>query len=161
MVVEILLLHYMFFLMLIGLVSRIVIVALLVIFLLRYQSNSMVLKTTKDSCPIIHWGWVLGRWSSLLSELGYTFTSTPTIFCDTFSTIYYFANPVCHSRMKHIATEFHYVCDKVQKGTLKVSHISGDNQLADVLTMPLSHARFSFLICDWPYHWTVYLAGAY
>ena len=83
---------------------------------------------------------------SLMSELGYASTITPTIFCDNLSATHYFANPVFHSRMKHLAIDFHYIREKVQKGTLCVTHISGDDQLVDALTKPLLRPRFHHLL---------------
>ncbi|KAD5802447.1 hypothetical protein E3N88_13807 [Mikania micrantha] len=70
---------------------------------------------------------------SLMLELGYCSIVTPTIYCDNLRATHYSANPVFHSRMKHLALDFHFVCEKVQDGTIRVTHISGDDQLADVL----------------------------
>ena len=47
--------------------------------------------------------------------------------------------------MKHIAIDFHFVREKVQSGTLRVSHVASADQLADSLTKPLSRTRFSLL----------------
>ncbi|KAL6505058.1 hypothetical protein OROGR_024875 [Orobanche gracilis] len=83
---------------------------------------------------------------SLLSELGYNSTVTPTIFCDNLSATHYSANPVFHSRMKHLALDFHFVREKVQEGSLRVTHIKGDDQLADALTKPLLKHRYHTLL---------------
>ncbi|KAJ6928874.1 hypothetical protein NC652_012891 [Populus alba x Populus x berolinensis] len=48
--------------------------------------------------------------------------------------------------MKHIAIDFHFVRDKVANGSLRVSHVSTADQLADALTKPLSRQRLSFLL---------------
>ncbi|KAL6328440.1 hypothetical protein AAG906_038315 [Vitis piasezkii] len=50
-------------------------------------------------------------------------------------------NPVQHSRMKHIQIDLHFVRDQVQKGALKVSYVHTQDQLADLLTKPLSRER--------------------
>jgi hypothetical protein len=47
--------------------------------------------------------------------------------------------------MKHIALDYHFVRQLVQMGKLRVAHISTRDQLADILTKPLSRARFSLL----------------
>ncbi|KAL8141205.1 hypothetical protein V2J09_007226 [Rumex salicifolius] len=52
---------------------------------------------------------------------------------------------VFHSRMKHIALAFHFVREQVQKGLLRVSYISTNDQLADVLTKPLFRSKFNEL----------------
>ncbi|KAK9048876.1 hypothetical protein SSX86_032155 [Deinandra increscens subsp. villosa] len=84
--------------------------------------------------------------SNLLTELGFKSVTTPTIYCDNLSATTYSANPVFHSRMKHLALDFHFVREKVRDGSLRVNHISGDDQLADVLTKPLLRPRFNYLI---------------
>uniref|UniRef100_A0A1J3JSN7 Retrovirus-related Pol polyprotein from transposon TNT 1-94 n=1 Tax=Noccaea caerulescens TaxID=107243 RepID=A0A1J3JSN7_NOCCA len=83
------------------------------------------------------------RWvCSLLSELGIAPTVTPVIYCDNIGATYLCANPVFHSRMKHIALDYHFIREQVQNGTLRVSHISTHDQLADSLTKPLDRSRF-------------------
>lgn len=63
------------------------------------------------------------KWSvSIASELG---LSLSTHLCE---------NPVFHSWMKHIALDYHFVREQVQDGTLRVSHVSYADQLADALT---------------------------
>ena len=47
--------------------------------------------------------------------------------------------------MKHIQIDLHFVRDLVQKGSLKVQHVHTQDQLADLLTKPLSHQRTEFL----------------
>ncbi|KAL4591551.1 hypothetical protein LXL04_004520 [Taraxacum kok-saghyz] len=86
--------------------------------------------------------WVL----SLLTELGYKPTVTPTIYCNNLSATHYSANPVFHSRMKHLALDFHFVRENVQAGSLRVTYINGDDQLADALTKPLLKQRFHELL---------------
>ncbi|RVW31560.1 Retrovirus-related Pol polyprotein from transposon RE1 [Vitis vinifera] len=83
--------------------------------------------------------------SHLLSELGITLQQSPTIYCDNLSATYLCVNPLFHSRMKHVALDYHFVREKVVDGSLKVSHVNTQSQLADVLTKPLSKSRFLFL----------------
>lgn len=59
---------------------------------------------------------------------------------------YLAANPVFHSRMKHLALDYHFVRDNVQAGALRVSHVSTKDQLADALTKPLPRPHFSELM---------------
>ncbi|KAJ0886875.1 putative RNA-directed DNA polymerase [Helianthus annuus] len=79
---------------------------------------------------------------NLLHELGIPTTHTPTLFCDNAGATYLCANPVYHSRMKHIALDYHFVREQVSAGKLRVLHISSQDQLADMLTKPLSRAPF-------------------
>ncbi|XP_019241541.1 PREDICTED: uncharacterized protein LOC109221518 [Nicotiana attenuata] len=55
-----------------------------------------------------------GNWTmNLLSELYVPISTTPTVYCDNIGTTYLCQKPVFHSRMKHIAIDFHLVCDQV------------------------------------------------
>ena len=47
--------------------------------------------------------------------------------------------------MKHIQIDLHFVRDLVQKGTLNVKHVHTQDQLADLLTKPLSTQRTKIL----------------
>lgn len=78
---------------------------------------------------------------NLLGELGIS-PSPPSLFCDNIGATYLCSNPVSHSRMKHISLDYHYVRQLVQMGKIRVSHVSTKDQLADILTKPLSRARF-------------------
>lgn len=80
-----------------------------------------------------------------MTELAIPFTSTPVIYCDNVGATYLCANPVFHSRMKHVALDYHFIRDNVQSGALRVSHVSMKDQLADALTKPLARARFQEL----------------
>ncbi|KAL8166907.1 hypothetical protein V2J09_008406 [Rumex salicifolius] len=85
--------------------------------------------------------WVM----SLLRELHVSNAEQPVIYCDNMGATSLSSNPVFHSRMKHIALAFHFVREQVQKGLLRVSYISTNDQLADVLTKPLFRSKFSEL----------------
>ncbi|OIS98988.1 retrovirus-related pol polyprotein from transposon tnt 1-94, partial [Nicotiana attenuata] len=79
---------------------------------------------------------------SLLNELHFRISATPQIFCDNVSTTYICANPVYHSRMKHIAIDFHFVREQVQNKEIEVQHLHSADQVADILTKPLPRASF-------------------
>ena len=79
---------------------------------------------------------------SLLTELKIPLPTRPVIYCDNIGATYLCANPVFHSRMKHIALDYHFVRNQIQSGMLRVSHVSTHDQLADTLTKPLPRSRF-------------------
>lgn len=50
------------------------------------------------------------RWiCSLLTELGATLPHTPVVYCDNVGATYLYANPVFHSRMKHLTLDYQFV----------------------------------------------------
>lgn len=79
---------------------------------------------------------------NILRELGVTISQPSTLFCDNTGATYLCANPVYHSRMKHLALDYHFVRERVSDGSIRVLHISSKDQLADVLTKPLSRSLF-------------------
>ena len=83
--------------------------------------------------------WVI----NLLKELGINITSTPIIYCHNVRATYLYANPVFHSRMKHITIDFHFVREQVVRRQLCVSHVHMVDQLADSLTKPLTRKLLS------------------
>lgn len=83
--------------------------------------------------------------TSLITEMGLKITSQPTIYCDNIGATYLAANPVFHSRMKHLALDYHFVRNHVQAGHMCVSHVTSADQLADALTKPLVRAKHQTL----------------
>lgn len=81
---------------------------------------------------------------SLMKELHIPVTSSPVIYCDNVGATYLCANLVFHTRMKHVALDYHFIRAHVQSGALRVSHVSTTDQLADALTKP-SCLRFQEL----------------
>jgi hypothetical protein len=65
-----------------------------------------------------------------------------TILCDNQSCIKMIEDPVFHDRSKHIDIRYHYIRDMVQRGAINLQYVSTDEQVADVLTKPLSHVKF-------------------
>lgn len=52
------------------------------------------------------------------------------------------ANPMLHSRTKHIEIDLHFVRDQVLKGNLQVNHIPAAYQKIDTLAKSLSKKNF-------------------
>ena len=71
----------------------------------------------------------------------------PTLFSDNLGTTYLSATPVFHSRMKHLAIDYHFIHDLVQSSELRVVNVSAGDQLVDALTKPLSLSRL-FSLCN-------------
>lgn len=77
---------------------------------------------------------------SLMRELDIKTLSQPVIYCDNVGATYLCHNPVFHSRMKHVALDYHFIRELIQSGLLRVSHVSSKDQLADALTKPVSRS---------------------
>ena len=63
---------------------------------------------------------------------------TTMVLFDDKSCIKMTENPVFHDRSKHIEIRYFYIRDMIQKGAIKLQYVSNDEQVVDVLTMPLS-----------------------
>jgi hypothetical protein len=83
--------------------------------------------------------------STIFKELGFSDTKCSELLCDNLNATYLSFNPVNHSCMKHIQIDLHFVRDLVQKGSLQVWHVHTQDQLADLLTKPLSKQRTKIL----------------
>jgi len=89
--------------------------------------------------------WVL----SLFTELGHTPTATPVIYWYNLDATHPSANPLFHSRMKHIALANHFVRENVQHDKFRVSFVSTDDQLDDILTVASFFGDQGYLISFW------------
>jgi hypothetical protein len=49
-----------------------------------------------------------------------------------------------HDKSKHIEIKYHYIRDMVQRGVVKLQYVATDEQIADVLTKPLSIVKFVY-----------------
>ncbi|KAJ9544584.1 LOW QUALITY PROTEIN: hypothetical protein OSB04_024291 [Centaurea solstitialis] len=78
-----------------------------------------------------------------LADFGYTMQRIP-IYCDSKSAIQITANPVQHSRTKHIDIRYHFIKDHVEKGNVELYF--SDYQLADLFTKPFDEKRHFFLL---------------
>ncbi|KAG8489820.1 hypothetical protein CXB51_017861 [Gossypium anomalum] len=80
---------------------------------------------------------------SLLAKLKVNSVDLPTIWCDNSSAVAVAANPVLHSKFKHVEIDLFFVCEKVASGDLIVGEVPACDQVADILTKPLSASLFS------------------
>jgi hypothetical protein len=74
--------------------------------------------------------------SYTLRDFGEECTHIP-LLCDSTSAISVGKNPVLHSRTKHIEVRYHFLRDNVEKGTIVLTHVPTQDQLADIFTKPL------------------------
>jgi hypothetical protein len=53
-------------------------------------------------------------------------------------------NPVFHDKSKHIEVKYHYIRDMVQRGAVELQYISTNEQIANILTKPLSRVNYEY-----------------
>ena len=66
------------------------------------------------------------------------------IYCGNRICIKLSENPVFHDKSNHIEIKYQYICDMVEKGVVKLQYISTDEQVAELLTKPLSKVKFEY-----------------
>jgi hypothetical protein len=66
------------------------------------------------------------------------------IYCDNQSCIKLSENPVFHDKSKHIEIKYQYIRNMVEKGAVELHYIATDEQIADVLTKPLSRVKLEY-----------------
>ena len=49
-----------------------------------------------------------------------------------------------HDRSKHIEMKYHFIRDLVQRGALKLQYICTDEQIANILSKPLTASKFVY-----------------
>ena len=81
----------------------------------------------------------------LLQELRIQPTQSPVLYCDNQSAEALTSNPKYHSRTKHIELDLHFIREHIAQKQLTISHVSSSEQLADILTKPLSFDQFAYL----------------
>ncbi|KAJ9536530.1 hypothetical protein OSB04_un000282 [Centaurea solstitialis] len=80
-----------------------------------------------------------------LRDYGFEYKKIP-IYCDSKSAIAISANPVQHSKTKHIDIRYHFLKDNVEKENIELYFVNTEYQLADLFTKALDEKRFKFLI---------------
>ena len=83
--------------------------------------------------------------STLFKELAFPVKESSQLLCDNLGATHLSFNPVNHSHMKHIQIDLHFVRDLVQKGSIQISHVYTQDQLADLLTKSLSKQHTELL----------------
>jgi len=110
----------------------------------RKQKVTARSSTEAEYCSLAQTSTDLTWIQALLTELHVSF-HTPVLYCDNQNVVSIARNPVFYSRMKHMKIDVFFVREKVLAKQLSVLHILALDQWADVLTKPLSSARFEIL----------------
>jgi hypothetical protein len=78
----------------------------------------------------------------ILEKLGLEQSKCTDIFCDNSFTIKLSKNPVMHGRSKHIDVRFHFLHDLTMDEIVKLEYCGSKDQLADIMTKPLTFEVF-------------------
>ena len=81
----------------------------------------------------------------MVVELGYE-NKQVLVHCDNHSAICLNKNHVHHEKTKHIDVKLHFLRLEVLKGVMKLVKIHTNDNLADILTKPISGAKFEFYL---------------
>jgi len=92
---------------------------------------------------------------SLFTELGYSLSHVPVLWCDNLATKSIAENSVFHSRTKHIEINVHFVREKVENAEIDIRYVPTLYQVADIFTKRLSRDRFSFLCNKLGLRWSL------
>lgn len=79
---------------------------------------------------------------SLFADLLLPMSSLPVVWCDNLGVVHLSANPVLHSRSKHVELDIYFVRDLVLQKRLRICHLPTSAQVADIFTKPLSAVHF-------------------
>lgn len=104
--------------------------------------------STEADFELLHWLYVFELcWlQPLLKELHCKEKQVPIVLYDNLSATYTCANPVFHTRMKHLTLDYFFVREKVNAKELEVKHIPSTKQIVDVLKKLLAKTQFQLLI---------------
>ena len=81
----------------------------------------------------------------LLQDFGIPSALPIIMYCDNKAAQHIAANPVFHERTKHLNIDCHYTRDKLLEGFLQTAYVSFKEQLADIMTKPLSEFQHHYL----------------
>jgi len=82
------------------------------------------------------------RLRNLLSKMELKQPGATMIQVDNRSTMELAKNPVNRERSKHIDVRFHFIREQVKKGSVKLVHVTSQDQVADIFTKPLPKILF-------------------
>ena len=73
----------------------------------------------------------------LLKDLRIELSTPIPIYCDNISSMQLAKNPVFYARTKHIKVNYHFVCEEVLSGEVKLRYIRTNGQVPNIFTKPL------------------------
>jgi len=87
-----------------------------------------------------------GIWlARLLGDLRNSPIEAVDLKVDNKSVLALMKNPIFHDHSKHIQTKYHFIRVAMDDGDIRPNYIGTEEQLADILTKALPHARIQEL----------------
>jgi hypothetical protein len=77
--------------------------------------------------------------------LGLKVEPQSVIWGDNQSTLEISENGIIREKTKHVAVKYHFICEKIKSGLIKVKYIPSADQQADILTKGLDRLSFGRL----------------
>jgi len=108
----------------------------------RLQRHTSLSSTESEYTTASATGCEIVWMREFLDEIGYDMSSPSTLFIDNNSALQVAKNPEHQSTMKHVHRSFHWIREKVENKELRVLHVPGATNVADILTKPLGHIKF-------------------
>ncbi|KAI0510232.1 hypothetical protein KFK09_010833 [Dendrobium nobile] len=81
----------------------------------------------------------------LLQDFNCTQPTATSLLCDNTSAIALANNPVFHAGTKHIEVDCHFIRNYMKDKSIRLHYITTKDQLANLLTKPLTASRFQLL----------------
>jgi hypothetical protein len=79
---------------------------------------------------------------TILGELTSPFENPTTLNCDNQGAITLVKDNKFHARTKHINIRYHFICEAVENGKIKMQYIPTDDNIVDIFSKPLTKAKF-------------------
>jgi hypothetical protein len=80
---------------------------------------------------------------AFFDEIGYDTSEPSTLFIDSASALQVAKNPEHQSTMKHVHRSYHWLRERVTEGDIRVVHVAGADNVADIFTKPLGATKFA------------------
>lgn len=100
------------------------------------STEAEYMTTVATRCEII---WM----RTFFDEIGYDTSEPSTLFLDNASAMQVAKNPEHQSTMKHVHQSYHWLQERVVEGDIKVIHVPGSENIADIFTKPLGPTKFA------------------
>nr|GEU96651.1 copia protein [Tanacetum cinerariifolium] len=109
------------------------------------KQTALAISTTKAEYVLAEKGCKQALWmKQALVDYDINLDAVP-ILCDNKGAIDLSKNPVLHSRTKHIEIRHHFLRDNVKKENISIEKVSSEDNIADILTKPLTREPFNLL----------------